>query len=100
MSTPETLIDMMFPPGDLRDAAKAINYLILRAVEHGGDRDIIQATVEFAMSCISLLAEVNEHHSLEDIKASIDAACAHAEMRCMLDLVAEMVARSPQGPTL
>jgi hypothetical protein len=100
MSTPETLIDMMFPPGDLHDAAQGINYLVHKVVEHGGDRDIIEATVEFAMSCVAIMAEVNEHHSLENIKERIDSACAHAEVESTMDFVAEMMRRHPQGPTL
>jgi len=95
----QKILEALFAPGDLRDAAICIDHYVMTAIRAIGDEELAAVMVAAGTSIIGILSSLEDKHSVDEVTGAIDNASRFALDAAMSEFVA-MAYRHDGGAVL
>ena len=95
----QKILEGLFPPGDLRNAAICIDHYVMTAMHAIHDEELAAVIVAAGVSIIGILSALESRHSVDEVTGAIDNASRFALDAAMSEFVA-MAYRHDGGAVL
>jgi len=90
----QKILEGLFPPGDLRNAAICIDHYVMTTARAIHDEELAAVIIAAGVSIIGILSALESRHSVDEVTAYINRASRLALEEAMTEFVARAFTQS------